>query len=337
MNKKRVVIICPGRGSYTRETSSYLENSLSYLTEYLSDFDKKRLELKLQSISELDQEPFRAKTHMVGLNASPLIYACSLSDYLFINKDKFEIVAVCGNSMGWYTALALGGALTIQNGYDLIQTMGNLTQHKGDGGQIIYPIINDEWMIDDEKKKYLFSEIKKYNLHISIYLGGYVVIGGAQESLNKILKSLPKEDKYPFQIPYHSAFHTPLLNSITQLAMDGVGREIFNKPSLPLIDGDGVIWSPWSSSLSELYRYTLNHQVINTYNFSSSVNVAIKEFCPDHLILLGPGNSLGGPVAQALIEQKWNNLKSKADFIDSQQEDPFVLSMGIMDQKQLLK
>ena len=337
MNKKRVVIVCPGRGSYTRETLGYLDNSPSYLKEYLSNFDKKRLALKLQSISELDKESFRAKTHMIGINASPLIYACSLSDFLFINKDKFEIIAICGNSMGWYTALALGGVLTIQNGYDLIQKMGSLTQQKGDGGQIIYPIINEEWVIDDEKRKYLFSEIKKYNLHISIYLGGYIVIGGAQESLDKILKILPKEDKYPFQIPYHSAFHTTLLNSITQLAMDSVGKEIFNMPKIPLIDGDGSIWSPWSSSLSELYRYTLNHQVINTYNFSSSVNVAIKEFCPDHLILLGPGNSLGGPVAQILIEKNWNNLKSKNDFIDSQSQDPFILSMGIADQKQFLK
>ena len=337
MNKKRVVIVCPGRGSYTRETLGYLDNSPSYLKEYLSNFDKKRLALKLQSISELDKESFRAKTHMIGINASPLIYACSLSDFLFINKDKFEIVAICGNSMGWYTALALGGALTIQNGYDLIQKMGSLTQQKGDGGQIIYPIINEEWVIDDEKRKYLFSEIKKYNLHISIYLGGYVVIGGAQESLDKILKILPKEDKYPFQIPYHSAFHTILLNSITQLAMDSVGKDIFNMPKIPLIDGDGSIWSPWSSSLSQLCRYTLNHQVINTYNFSSSVNVAIKEFCPDHLILLGPGNSLGGPVAQILIEKNWNNLKSKNDFIDSQKQHPFILSMGIADQKQFLK
>ncbi len=337
MNKKRVVIVCPGRGSYTRETLGYLDNSPSYLKEYLSNFDKKRLALKLQSISELDKESFRAKTHMIGINASPLIYACSLSDFLFINKDKFEIVAICGNSMGWYTALALGGALTIQNGYDLIQKMGSLTQQKGVGGQIIYPIINEEWVIDDEKRKYLYTEIKKYNLHISIYLGGYVVIGGDQESLDKILKILPKEDKYPFQIPYHSAFHTTLLNSITQLAMDSVCKEIFNMPKIPLIDGDGSIWSPWSSSLSELYRYTLNHQVINTYNFSSSVNVAIKEFCPDHLILLGPGNSLGGPVAQILIEKNWNNLKSKNDFIDSQKQDPFILSMGIADQKQFLK
>ena len=168
MNKKRVVIVCPGRGSYTRETLGYLDNSPSYLKEYLSNFDKKRLALKLQSISELDKESFRAKTHMIGINASPLIYACSLSDFLFINKDKFEIVAICGNSMGWYTALALGGVLTIQNGYDLIQKMGSLTQQKGDGGQIIYPIINEEWVIDNEKRKYLFSEIKKYNLHISI-------------------------------------------------------------------------------------------------------------------------------------------------------------------------
>ena len=44
------------------------------------------------------------------------------------------------------------------------------------------------------------------------------------------------------------------------------------------------------------------HQVIKSYDFSSSVIVALKEFCPDNIILLGPGNTLGSAVAQILIE-----------------------------------
>ena len=46
--------------------------------------------------------------------------------------------------------------------------------------------------------------------------------------------------------------------------------------------------------------------------------VALKEFCPDNVILLGPGNSLGGPVAQVLIDHSWNDLNSKDAFTESQ-------------------
>ena len=90
------------------------------------------------------------------------------------------------------------------------------------------------------------------------------------------------------------------------------------------------------TNVSDLYSYTLTYQVIKKYDFSSSVSVALKEFCPDHLVLLGPGNSLGGPVAQILINQQWNGLKSKQDFLDTQKNNPFVVSMGIEEQKNLV-
>ena len=152
----------------------------------------------------------------------------------------------------------------------------------------------------------------------------------------EIIKKLPKIGKYPFQIPFHSAFHTELLENIPSLAESKLDRAIFSKPNIPLIDGRGNIWSPWSTNVSELYNYTLTYQVIKKYDFSSSVSVALKEFCPDHVVLLGPGNSLGGPVAQILINQQWNGLKSKQDFLCTQKNNPFVVSMGIDEQKKLV-
>ena len=53
-------------------------------------------------------------------------------------------------------------------------------------------------------------------------------------------------------------------------------------------------------------------------------------------MLLGPGNSLGGPVAQILINLEWNGLKSKQDFLDTQKNNPFVVSMGIDEQKNMV-
>ena len=115
-----------------------------------------------------------------------------------------------------------------------------------------------------------------------------------------------------------------------------LNSNIFNKPSIPLVDGRGNIWSPWSTNKSELYNYTLDHQIIKPYNFSSSIEVALKEFCPDNIILLGPGNTLGGPVAQILIDHNWNNLNAKSEFLRNQAENPFVLSMGIDEQRAIV-
>ena len=54
------------------------------------------------------------------------------------------------------------------------------------------------------------------------------------------------------------------------------------------------------------------------------------------MILLGPGNTLGGAVAQVLIDNNWNDLKSKSEFIQNQKNTPFLISMGIEEQKQIV-
>jgi len=334
--KKRLVIICPGRGSYTRETSGYLAVSSKLAKDHISWIDDQRKSVKMSTLTDLDTQPFKAKIHMIGENASPLIYACSLSDFLSINNEKYEIVAITGNSMGWYIALALGQALNKENAYHLIQTMGSLSSRNLHGGQIIYPIIDDNWQVDKEKEKMVLDKVKKRNAFISIYLGGYLIIGGEQNTLDELLKELPTIDKYPLQLPFHSAFHTPIMENISRLSFSKIPYSFFQKPNIPLIDGRGNIWSPYSTDIKELYNYTLGYQVKKTYNFTSSINVAIKEFCPDKIVLLGPGNTLGGSIGQIIIQSKWLDVTSKTDFIDLQKTDPFLISMDIKKQRNLV-
>lgn len=334
--RKRLVIICPGRGSYTRETSGYLAVSSKLAKDHISWMDDQRKSVKMSTLTDLDTQPFKAKIHMIGENASPLIYACSLSDFLSINNEKYEIVAITGNSMGWYIALALGQALNKENAYHLIQTMGSLSSRNLHGGQIIYPIIDDNWQVDKEKEKMVLDKVKKRNAFISIYLGGYLIIGGEQNTLDELLKELPTIDKYPLQLPFHSAFHTPIMENISRLSFSKIPYSFFQKPNIPLIDGRGNIWSPYSTDIKELYNYTLGYQVKKTYNFTSSINVAIKEFCPDKIVLLGPGNTLGGSIGQIIIQSKWLDVTSKTDFVDLQKTDPFLISMDIKKQRNLV-
>lgn len=336
MAKERIVIICPGRGTYTRDTSGYLAAFGTSAKPQIAYMDEQQKSVGNSTITELDSKPFRAIIHMSGEHASPLIYACSLSDFLSIDQEKYEIVAITGNSMGWYSALALSGALTHENAYSLISTMGSMMKEGTIGGQIIYSIVDENWHVDASEKEEVLAEIKNVSAHVSIYLGGYLVIGGEQSALDILLKKLPAKDNYPFQLPFHAAFHTPLLDSISKKACELLPQSIFQKPSVSLVDGRGHIWSPFSTETVDLYNYTLGHQVTNAYDFFTAITVAIKEFCPDKLVLLGPGNTLGGSIGQIMIENNWLDINSKSAFSSLQKENPYLISMGMEEQRKLV-
>ena len=334
MNKKRVIVVAPGRASYDRESSNYLKNSLEKtFTKLLNDISIKRDINKEINIHDLDRSPFRTKLHMIGKNAGPLTYACSLSDYFCIDKDRFEIVAILGNSMGWYSALAMSGSISYIDGNDLIYNMGTLMDEKTIGGQIIYPIVDDNWHLDMSIYNDIVKKIQTESVYISILLGGYIVIGGNLDALKNLMLTLKPKGDYPFQIPYHSAFHTPLLNEITYLAKDKNSIDIFDKPKIPIIDGMGNIWSNFSTNINKLYDYTFGYQIVNPFDYTKAITVAIKEFAPDKIILLGPGNSLGAPTAQILIKENWLEIDSKDSFQAIQDEKSYLISMSRKDQR----
>jgi [acyl-carrier-protein] S-malonyltransferase len=349
--KKRIVVVCPGRGSYTKENLGYLRGGVGAsdaaaeetFNNFLADLDERRVAAGDPAISELDNAPqFKPALHTRGEHASALIYACAYKDFLAIDRDKYEIAAICGNSMGWYLTLAFGQALNWAGAFHVIQTMGSMMRENIVGGQIIYPVVNEHWQIDPARVELVRAAIAKVNgesigqAYQSIFLGGYAVIGGDTPGLQYLLKNLPKEGDYPFQLINHAAFHTPLLSEISAQAFNEIPEGIFHKPLVPLIDGRGKIWQPYSTRVEDLYDYTLGHQVFAAYDFTATVTVALKEFAPDHLVLLGPGGSLGGAIGQTMILNKWNNMESKADFQTQQKAAPFLLSMGIAEQRAVL-
>jgi len=321
--KKRIVVVCPGRGSYTAETLNYLKrfSKVPTFAEFVADIDGRRREWGEPTITELDtKEKFSPSLHTRGEHASPLIYACSYGDFLSIDREQYEIVALAGNSMGWYLALAFSGVLNWAGAFHTIQTMGSMMKQEIIGAQLIYPIVDENWLPDPKREAVVheaLAEIKQAGVgeaYVSIWLGGYVVLAGEKRAVDFLQKKLPKTGDYPFQLINHAAFHTPLMYETSQRAFEAIPESLFHAPQLPLIDGRGQIWQPYSTDTRALYEYTLGHQVYATYDFTSSITVALKEFAPDQLWLLGPGSSLGGSLGQILIKNQWRGIKNKDDF-----------------------
>ncbi len=344
MSRDRIVVVCPGRGTYNQPEWGYLARHHANKSALLQTFDDYRVAQRQPGLRELDaQTPYALKIHSRGDHASALIYACAYADFLDIDRERFEVVAVTGKSMGWYIALAAAGALAPLEALRLINSMGRLMQESLLGGQLLYSLVDADWRaLPGERERVLelahaIDATADAAVFLSIELGGMLVFGGNEHGLRQLSAALPPRDRFPMRLFNHAAFHTPLQEPVRAQARAVLADLVMARPDLPLIDGRGQLWSPYSTDPAELWDYTLGHQLVEPYDFSQALRVALHEFAPDRIVVLGPGTTLGGAVAQLLIEQTWFDLASKADFVARQAADPVLLAMGMEAQRGLLQ
>ena len=337
---KTAVLICPGRGTYTK-------TELGSLAKFpdpalLTRFDAERARLGQETLTALDgAQSYSVARHSRGDNASALIYACTLGDALSLGG--VEVVAVTGNSMGWYSALACAGAVSPMDGFTLVNTMGTLMQEALIGGQLVYPFMSEDWADAPARREELLALVDQigdrpgHDLALSIDLGGMLVIAGNEAGLKAFEAAVPPvQGRFPLRLGNHAAFHTALQAPVAAKGRAALPESLFTQPAKPLIDGRGQIWWPGAATTGALRDYTLGHQVMEPYDFTAAIRTAAREFAPDYFIVPGPGTTLGGAVAQSLIRANWRGLASKADFQRLQAEDPFLISMALPDQRPLV-
>lgn len=340
---RTAVVICPGRGTYNKPELGYLHRHHANRMEMFRSFDAIRVEAGQKAVTELDgASRFTVSTYSRGDVASPLIYAASLADAQALAED-IEVVAVTGNSMGWYIALAAAGALSPEDGFRVVNTMGTLMQEQLIGGQLVYPFVGDDWAHDPGHKAGLLADVARINategcdLALSIDLGGMLVLAGNEAGLKAFETSQPVvQERFPMRLANHAAFHTSLQAPVAAKGRARLPASLFTQPDRPMIDGRGKIWWPGASDLQALWDYTLGHQVTETYDFTHAIQTAAREFAPDLFIVTGPGATLGGAVAQSLNLANWRGMSDKAQFQALQAEQPFLISMGRDDQRALV-
>jgi [acyl-carrier-protein] S-malonyltransferase len=329
---KRVIVVCPGRGSYGRELLGSLRR-----TPRVEAANAFRQALGRPTPSEMDSAAaYASRLHVAGENASILTMACTLADADALRD--VSVACVIGNSMGWYTALAVAGALPLPDAFTLVETMGQYQAGNVIGGQVLYPLVDESWQ--DAPSPELETALREVpDLYWSIRLGGQAVLGGTTESLAELQRRLPPrkvgERDAPMQLPLHSAFHTPLMAATSARARQDLAGLGWRAPEVPMVDGHGVIHRPRSADPAALRDYTLGAQVVEPYDYGLSLRVALREYAPDAVVLLGPGGNLGGATAQAMIREGWRGVRSRDDFTTLQSASPFVWSMARAEQRTL--
>jgi [acyl-carrier-protein] S-malonyltransferase len=327
---KRTLVVFPGRGSYTERSL----RTLPAQHELLERAEALRAEFGLASLRSLDgAAKFSAAEHLRPAHVSALIYVHSLID-AGAALAGHRPVAMAGNSMGWYTALAAAGALDFEDGFRLVQQMALLQEQHGAGGQLLYPLVDESWRPDPEAKERVAAALASGGGEAfpSIHLGGYAVLAGSEAGLRHLLAALPKVQlggtTYPLRLLQHGPYHTELVEPVARAARETLTGLTFRAPRVTLIDGRGRRHTPWTADPEDLRAYTLGAQVTEPYDLAASLRVGLREYAPEQILLPGPGNTLGGVVGQALVAEGWRGIRDKASFQELQAGPrPLVVSV----------
>lgn len=333
---RTAVVIAPGRGTYNRPEHGYLARHHADKAGIIAGFDAQRRAAGLPTLTELDSgTAFSASLHTRGDHASALIHACAYLDFLDIDQSQTEILAVTGNSMGWYIALTCAGALPAAEGFRLADTMGRLMQRHLIGGQLITPFVDEDWQAIPGEKARLLDLIAAIDgrggarLCLSIDLGGMLVVAGNEDGLTRFAaEAPPRQGKFPMRLPNHAAFHSPLQAPVAEEGQQTLADLAYQPPALPLIDGRGALWQPPHCDLEALRHYTLGTQVLEPYGFTQALRTGAREIMPDCFILLGPGATLGGAIGQSLCGLNWRGMGDKAGFKARQDKAPVLFCMN---------
>jgi [acyl-carrier-protein] S-malonyltransferase len=337
----RAVVAFPGRGAYTAASLG----SLSVDHPAVQRAETLRTEYGLEPMIDLDgAAAFDPRRHLRAANASPLIFLASLLDAERAAADH-EIVGVIGNSTGWYTALALAGALPFDDAFRVVQEMAILEEQPlpdgGVGGQVIYPLFGPDWTPAAELRAAVADVLGDGangsngagHIFESVDLGGYAVLAGDERGVAHLIDRLPQvrvgERIFPLRLALHGPYHTPLVEHVAEIAADRLSALRWRRPMLTLVDGRGMPWSPWSTDPAALRDYTLGEQVTTPFRFATSLRVALRELAPDVLVLPGPGTSLVGICGQLVVAEGYRGLRTRGAFEQAQRSPtPVVLSMA---------
>lgn len=324
MSRPLALLLCPGRGSYGRGELGWIRSWLrpGAVADALAEADAARAAEGRPTISELDAaEAFRPGVHLDGPNAAELIYFATLAQLAHLH-ERYEIAAIAGNSLGWYTALAASGAVTPHDGWELVRTMARL-QTQARGGQLLTTTVDSAtWRSDPALVQAVDAALRSTNelgpdhfVARSIRLGGHEVLAGTDAGVNRLLTALPKvqssEREFPFRLAGHGPFHTELCAEVAAAANAELEQLPMRAPRTHLIDGRGDLHTPWSTDPRALRFYTTDHQVRTTFDFSAAVRTGIREFCPDVLLCAGPGGSLRAPVGHIVVREGYRGIDAK--------------------------
>lgn len=216
--------------------------------------------------------------------SQPAIYTCSIACWtgwlakqgLAPNDIAPKLVAAAGLSLGEYTALAIAGAFSFEDGLELVTLRGRAMQEAADspqaragGGGAMLALIGGT----DEQAGTICDQARGSDVLVCANYNapGQVVLSGHKVACERAAKTAEAMGVRSTMLPVAGAFHSPLMAPAAQRLGEALTRTTIRVPQCPVIAnvtarayGDGESLTP------DTIRRRLAEQLTSPVRWSQS-------------------------------------------------------------------
>ncbi|MCL2638270.1 MAG: ACP S-malonyltransferase [Oscillospiraceae bacterium] len=218
-------------------------------------------------------------------------------------------IAVGGHSLGEYAALVACGAITLEDGFKLLEIRGEIMQKAAENPE------NKGGMaavlgLDNEAVEAACAEITgggDYIAAVNYNSPGQIVVAGTENALTKaeeLLKS--KGAKRVLRLAVAAAFHSELMKNAAEEFKARIANFNFKMPELPFYSNvTGAVLE--DSAFSNMPDYLARH-ICSPVRFADQL-FAMEKDGFEAFVELGPGKVLSGLVKKTLPNAKVCNIE----------------------------
>jgi len=162
--------------------------------------------------------------------AQPLIFSFGYALTSLWREWGVRPDIVMGHSVGEYAAAVTAGIFSLEDGMKLIAERGRLMNGVDEDGQM-YAVFADVDLVKTYLKEY---SAKKVSI-AAINTTNNVVISGASDVVKELADRLTKDNIKVTRLAVSNAFHSPIMNSITEEFRALATTMGYKKPAIPIV------------------------------------------------------------------------------------------------------
>ena len=277
---KKIAYIFPGQGAHYVGMGKdlYMKSSLAYevfeQANVLLGFDLARLCFEGPADRLAQTE-----------NSQPAIFTLSIALFRTVEKELPPASALAGLSLGEYSALTAGGAISFEQGLCLVRKRGEFMQSasKSNPGRMVCVIGLPRKDIEEIAQQ---SGVEIANLNCP----GQIVLSGTTESIRQAIELAKKKGaKRTIMLEVSGAFHSSLMRPAKVRLEKEIQKVNFCRPSVPLVSNVSADYT----DTPEIIKADLIKQIDHPTYWEDSIRRMIKDGI-DTFFEIGPGQTLKG-------------------------------------------
>lgn len=219
-----------------------------------------------------------------------------------VKMDKEEVPgAVAGHSLGEFSALVVSGAMTFEDGLQLVAKRAMAMQKSCDETEGTMAAIMTS---DIELVETTCQEVEAVVVPANYNTPSQLVISGSLEGIEEASKILTEKGARVIPLTVGGAFHSPLMNSAKQSLQEAIENTTFSTPTCPIYQN---VTAKATTDVEEI-RTNLINQLTGSVRWSPTIQTMLAEGIEHFVEVGGKGRILLGMVRKINRKAKMEML-----------------------------